>query len=363
MTYGAPPIKVFTGLPQQRAGLRWRRAKITNLRKANQHMTQQIILILFWLLTALAAFTTLAPLSESHEWWIRGWDFPRLHIAIGAGLTAIMGIFVMRPSVAFATALLISCCIYQSYRIFPYTQWATAEIAVKADVPTREHVSIISSNVLMGNQDHAAVAAMIEREQPDLLFLMETDQVWEDALSAQLSDFETVISYPLDNHYGLIFATNLYVHSAEVKFLTDDETPSILADLEGPTGQFFFVGLHPRPPVPGQDTEDRDAQIRRAALLADRETHPVVAMGDFNDVAWSRTSEKFKEYGQFNDPRIGRGLLPSFDANSWWMRFPIDQLYLTDGLDLISFGRLDAIGSDHFPMKAVVSVAQLPADD
>lgn len=83
---------------------------------------------------------------------------------------------------------------------------------------------------------------------------------------------------------------------------------------------------------------------------------PVVAMGDFNDVAWSRTSETFKEYGKFKDPRVGRGMIPSFDATSWWMRFPIDQLYLTDGLGLVSFGRLDAVGSDHFPMKAVISV-------
>lgn len=116
------------------------------------------------------------------------------------------------------------------------------------------------------------------------------------------------------------------------------------------------MGLHPRPPVPGRDTDERDAQIRRAALIADRTIQPVVAMGDFNDVAWSWTSERFKEYGSFRDPRAGRGFLPSFDVNSIWMRFPIDQLYLTDGLALVSFSRLDPVGSDHFPMKAVIGV-------
>ena len=136
------------------------------------------------------------------------------------------------------------------------------------------------------------------------------------------------------------------------------ETGLDLSDRTGPTGKFFFVGLHPRPPVPGVDTDDRDEQIKRAALLADREILPVVAMGDFNDVAWSWTFERFKEYGKFKDPRVGRGLIPSFDATSWWMRFPIDQFYVTDGFGLISFSRLDPVGSDHFPMKAIITVEQ-----
>ncbi|MDU9006956.1 endonuclease/exonuclease/phosphatase family protein [Sedimentitalea todarodis] len=248
------------------------------------------------------------------------------------------------------------CAIYQGYRIFPFTQWATAEIALSPGISEDVHVSLISANVLMENTHHDAVVDLIGQEAPDVLFLMETDQVWVNALEPVLDSYETVLRHPLDNHYGLIFATNLPAQSVETVFLSHDETPTLLAELEGPTGRFFFVGLHPRPPVPGQDTEERDAQIKRAAQVADRERLPVVAMGDFNDVAWSHTSERFKEYGGFKDPRMGRGMLPSFDAKSWWMRFPIDQLYLTDRLALISFDRLSAVGSDHFPMRAVIAV-------
>lgn len=32
------------------------------------------------------------------------------------------------------------------------------------------------------------------------------------------------------------------------------------------------------------------------------------------------------------------------------MRFPIDQVYLTEGINLTEFGRGPDIGSDHFPM-------------
>ncbi len=321
-------------------------------------MLKKIIPVLFWILAGLTLFTTLAPLSGSQEWWIRGWDFPRIHIAIAALFTVAMGFIVWRKGVVVVMTLLVVCAFYQAYRIFPYTQWATEEIALQSSVAAGEQISLISANVLMGNTDHAAVIAMIEREQPDVLFLMETDQAWDDALASTLENYNTVLSYPRDNFYGLIFATNLRVTASDIVFISDDETPTVLAELEGPTGKFFFVGLHPRPPVPGVDTDDRDEQIKRAALLADREISPVVAMGDFNDVAWSWTSERFKEYGKFKDPRVGRGMLPSFDATSWWMRFPIDQFYVTDGLGLISFSRLDPIGSDHFPMKAIITVEQ-----
>lgn len=319
-------------------------------------MIVKLVLALFWLSTALILFTTLAPLTKSQAWWIRGWDFPRLHIALFASIALALGLFVLSKSVAVAMIALSLCTIYQGYRVFPFTRWATPEIALSPDIKRDEQISLISANVLMENTHHDAVGDMIQQENPDVLFLMETDQAWSDALDPVLDSFDTVLRHPLDNHYGLIFATNLTAHSVETVFLSDDETPTLLAELEGPTGRFFFVGLHPRPPVPGQDTHERDAQIRRAAQVADRERLPVVAMGDFNDVAWSRTSERFKEYGSFRDPRVGRGMLPSFDAQSWWMRFPIDQLYLTDGLALISFDRLSAGGSDHFPMRAVISV-------
>ncbi|MEJ6398984.1 endonuclease/exonuclease/phosphatase family protein [Yoonia sp. 208BN28-4] len=315
-----------------------------------------VFLFLFWLVAAFVLFTTLAPLTDSVQWWIRGWDFPRIHIAIVAAVTILIGFGVMRPSVAITCVLLLGCLVYQLYRIYPYTSLATQEIALAENVPAEDQVKLLSSNVLMENDDPTRLQALIEREEPDVLFLMETDQKWIDWLEPQLARYDTVIRHPLDNYYGAVFATNLETVTAQTVFLSEDETPSVLAELKAPTGSFYFVGLHPRPPVPGQNTDERDAQIRRAAIMADRSILPVVAMGDFNDVAWSRTSEKFKEYGEFLDPRIGRGMLPSFDAQSWWMRFPIDQLYVTQGLDLITYDRLEDVGSDHFPMIAVISV-------
>ncbi len=79
---------------------------------------------------------------------------------------------------------------------------------------------------------------------------------------------------------------------------------------------------------------------------------PLVVMGDFNDVAWSHTSHRFKRVGGYLDPRVGRGTFASFDANRWWFRCPIDQIFVTEEVAVVSFGLGEHIGSDHFPLIA-----------
>lgn len=49
-------------------------------------------------------------------------------------------------------------------------------------------------------------------------------------------------------------------------------------------------------------------------------------------------------------------MLPSFDTKSWFVRLLIDQLYVTRDVTLVSFDPLKPMGSDHFPMKAVISI-------
>lgn len=310
-----------------------------------------------WTFSAVITVLTIAPFIESNEWWIRMWDFPRVHLLVAAVIVATLAALILRKGAIVPVTVLAICAIYQASKIYPYTPFAEVEIEL---VPTASpQISVLSANVLMGNRDYGRLIELIDEVSPDILFLMETDQSWAGALHKTLSNFDTVVSHPLDNHYGMIFATNLPAHSAETMFLANDKTPTMLAELEAIDGQgFHFIGMHPRPPVPGQDTTQRDAQIKWAATLTQDSDLPVISMGDFNDVAWSRTSERFKHHGSFLDPRVGRGLMSSFDANHPILRFPIDHLYITAGIDLISFGRLRAIGSDHFPMAAIVAIGR-----
>ncbi|MGJ8610198.1 MAG: endonuclease/exonuclease/phosphatase family protein [Octadecabacter sp.] len=311
---------------------------------------------LIWFATAIVVVGTLMPFSNSVRWWVRAWEFPRKHIA-AIGVATLIAILVAPVTFGLwlASAMLV-CSAYQIYQIYPYTSFATTEVTLIDDAPKDSQIKFLAANVLMENTRKADLINIIDREDPDVLLLMETDQGWLDALKDCLSRYTTVVAHPLDNYYGIIFATRLKTQNAEVVFLSNDNTPSIRAELFGPDGTGFnFTGLHPKPPVPGTDSKRRDEEIKKAAKMAGNADWPTVCMGDFNDVAWSWTTKRFKRYGGFLEPRIGRGTFSTFHAQYPLISLPIDQLYITAGIGLVSFSRLEEFGSDHFPVSAVIS--------
>lgn len=301
----------------------------------------------------LCVFVTFAPYLPGDYWWGRGWDFPRVQIAIVSVVSICIALAV---SAYLPLMLLIVTAGIQIVQIIPFTPLYPTEVEL-VDPGHTKPIHFLSLNVLMENNQYARVASYIRKEDPDVILLMETDGAWAEAMADTLARYSVVVSYPKDDHYGIIFATRLESDDARIVYLADDDIPAIRARLRTTEGtSFTFVGLHPQPPVPGTTTEDRDKQIRRAATIADTTAVPTIVMGDFNDVAWSHTARRYKEIGGFKDPRIGRGLVASFDANRWWMRFPIDHLYITEDIDFVSFKRGPHVGSDHFPMLATIIV-------
>lgn len=311
--------------------------------------------IICWIAALAVAVVTVLPFSDSNIWWIRAMDFPRVQIGICAAIVLLAAMFLSGSGRIAISLMMIAACIYHLMRIYPYTVIASPEMQLASPGP--DEVRVLSANVLMENTRHDLLLQQINEFDPDILFLMETDQQWLDGLEPALAGYSTVIRQPQDNYYGMVFATRLPTKDARIVHLTEDKTPSLFAELATPEGTTFrFIGLHPRPPVPGEDTEQRDRQIYYAAKFASASEVPLVVTGDFNDVAWSDTSRTFKKVGQYVDPRIGRGMFSSFDATRWWLRFPIDQLYVTPDVAVTSLTRRGFIGSDHFPMAATVRI-------
>lgn len=305
------------------------------------------------ILAAALALVTLLPLSPSRLWWVRIWDFPRLHIAGGFALTAVLALLLFGSPVGpVLAALALAGVAYQALWIYPYTTLAAKEARFAPDAPNG--VTLLAVNVLEENKRHDLVSDLIASVDPDILLLMETDAAWTEAMEPALARYPTVVREPRSDYYGMIFATRLEAEEARIVHLTRDETPTLLAGLRAPNGAAFaFVGLHPQPPTPdGDDTDDRDAQIIYAARFARRADLPVVVMGDFNEAAWSKGAKDFKRVGTYVDPRVGRGLYASFHANHWLIRCPIDQVYVTEDVAVVSISLGPRVGSDHFPMIA-----------
>ncbi len=312
----------------------------------------EIAALIFDVAALIVLAVTLLPELDVTWWWVRAMDVPRVQIVFVA--TGLLAVALVMPEWPVLGMLALGVAIlWQAWKIRPYTPLTTKQVQLAENAP--DEITCLGWNVLMENTDYAAARDLIARESPDVILLMETDQAWVDALEPVLETYETVVRHPKDNHYGLIFATRLQVKEARVVYLTGDDTPTLLAHMQTPDGTAFrYVGLHPRPPLPGTDSDFRDKQMLYAARFARKSTLPIVAMGDFNAAAWSRASRHFKQVGEFLDPRVGRGLVASFDARSRLLRCPIDQLYITPDIAVTGFHRGPHIGSDHFPMFATM---------
>ena len=121
------------------------------------------------------------------------------------------------------------------------------------------------------------------------------------------------------------------------------------------SGQWIeFYGVHPRPPEVREDTDERDAEILIIARQIAEDGRPSIVAGDLNDVAWSHTTRLFQRISGTLDPRRGRGTFNTFHAHYPIFRWPLDHIFHETSFALVHLERLRNIGSDHFPVFAVL---------
>ena len=77
---------------------------------------------------------------------------------------------------------------------------------------------------------------------------------------------------------------------------------------------------------------------------------PIVVIGDFNNVAWSKSSILFRKVSHLIDPRIGHGFVSTFHAKYWFLRFPIDLMFHSENVFIQELKTLENFGSDHLPV-------------
>ncbi|KPF64004.1 endonuclease/exonuclease/phosphatase family protein [Porphyrobacter sp. AAP60] len=303
---------------------------------------------------------SLASATWFEQWWIRVWDFPRLQIFITlcvlAGLTAVLD----RKTRPVLPLLLAVCAVWQGYRIFPHSFLAATEVkSAAAASDDAACIRVFAFNVLQDNRDYARALELIREENPDVILLTETDDAWAAALEPVLRNYPHRLDRPLPNTYGMMFASRFAMTDATIQDLAMPETPSVMATLSVDGRKVRFFGIHPHPPRPGIDTDERDFELVRVGRLAETETRPVMVVGDFNDVAWSNTSELFKKTARLLDPRIGRGSFATFPSNMIWLAWPLDHIFVSEHFLFKDMRVLRDIGSDH---RAIVSDLCLDPD-
>ncbi|MDT0690272.1 endonuclease/exonuclease/phosphatase family protein [Salegentibacter sp. F188] len=304
----------------------------------------------------LALVPTIASLTTYDQWWIRGFDFPRLQISvlILAVLIYCLSIYSFEDTwQIILTVLLVVSFIYQAIKIFPYTIFAKKQVMKSIPNDEKNLISILVSNVLTSNKKYNLLISEIHNLEPDIVLTLETDQIWEKELEIIEKDYPHTVKIPQDNLYGMHLYSKLELVDIKVKYIISEEIPSIHGWVRLRSGKKVKIHcLHPKPPSPSEDANstNRDAELLLVGKEVKENDETTLVFGDLNDVAWSRTTRLFQNLSGLLDPRIGRGFFNTFHTGYPIFRWPLDHVFHTSDFSLITIKRLKSIGSDHFPI-------------
>ncbi len=311
-----------------------------------------------WLLGCAGLLVTLLPIFRQTAWWIRICDFPRLQIIAGLVLALLGALLVPEPR-SFAHSLLVVslavAVVYQFSRVWPYTPLHRKQVC-DAERPASDdahHISLLVTNVLMYNRDASRILGHIRNERPDIVLAVETDDWWLSQLQLIEKEYPYTCHAPLPNTYGMLVFSRLPLIEPQIRYILDPAIPSFHGCVRLPGGLTVNLHfLHPKPPAPKESKTSarRDAELLVVGKVIQHHDGPTIVAGDLNDVAWSHTSELFRRLSRLLDPRIGRGLLPTFNANYTWLRWPLDHVFHSAHFRLQEIKRLTYVGSDHFPI-------------
>lgn len=320
-------------------------------------------------LALLLAAATALPLLRIDQWWIRIFDFPRAQITIAGIVLLSWYIWSWNRNNSWDSlvlGLLVLAVGYQAVKILPYTVLAPREVLDAASLANDATISLLVANVLMENRKSEVFLNLIHDYDPDLILTVEADDWWEKALRKLEADYPHTLKAPQSNTYGMLVHSRLEMVDAEIRFLLKDTIPSMHMQVVLPSSDRVFMHfVHPAPPNPryAMETTERDAELLIVARESEQREAPMIVSGDFNDVAWSYTTALFQKASGLLDPRIGRGIYNTYNANSLFMRWPLDHVFHSDHFKLVRMETGPAWGSDHFPVFIKLSLEPGAAAD
>lgn len=309
----------------------------------------------FTVLTLMLLTFTLAPLSRSEIWWIRGWDFPRMQLFVAMVVLVIVEFIFWDLSITrnlIIVAMGVLGALYLGWWILPYTRFYKKEVKEALKRNPQNKIKIMVANVLITNRNAEKLLALIDENDPDIMVTLETDIWWQKKLDVLEEEYPFTIKCPLENTYGMHVYSKYMLLDPKISFLIEDDVPSMSARVVLPLGEKVLIYfLHPAPPSPTEnDTSiERDAELLLIAKEVKDMKEPVIVTGDMNDVAWSYTTRLFRKISKMLDPRVGRGMFSTFHAQYPLIRWPLDHLFHSPHFTVVQVKRLPYFHSDHFP--------------
>lgn len=310
---------------------------------------------------SLICILSVLPLLKSPKWYVRVWDYPRFQFfCVSIFLLICYIVFIDFEHTADWIFLvgLIATILYLFWFIYPYSFLSKKMLPDEMSKNPKHRLKLLTINVYQHNEEYSLTVERIKEVNADIVYLLETDQEWMDAVQEIKKDYPYFIEVPQDNTYGLLLYSKHEILNESINYWIDEEIPSLTFDIKIKDKLVRLYGIHPTPPVPQENPEstERDAEILIVGKKSEEFKGPSIVFGDLNDVAWSHTTRLFLRISKMLDPRIGRGMFNTFHAKYWFAKWPLDHFFVSSHFRLIEMKVEKPVQSDHYPISIDLSI-------
>lgn len=319
-------------------------------------LASKSLFILGLFLSGLVLLSFFAPAS----WLLELLTHFRLQYSLGL-LILVASLFALKkpfPALILGVFLLIN-----SVLIMPFylpTNWRATATNHALDANQQIQYRVLFTNINYGNQNLDRLLERIELEDPDLVVMVETNQLKFDQLTPEFRQYPHKLHVNRGQRLGTaIWSKQPFVSDPRLIWDESQTYPTVRFQLPSSDSlqPLTVFAVHPPPPIIPSAAESRNQIFSLLATQIRQEVGPILVVGDFNATSWSPNFSQLMQDTQLSDTRVANGLQPSWPTFlPSFMRIPIDHVLVNDAVQVINRQTLPNIGSDHLPVLTEIRI-------
>lgn len=311
-------------------------------------MIKSILRQVTWIAIIGILAVSILPNTFSNYWLIDIFSNFKLQYLFLSFLVLI-AVFFLPKKKPLALILIFVSIFWNGYYIAPY--YLTSNDLK----PTRNGDFKISSiNLLSNNSTSDLVTNYIEKENPDILILMELTPEWKNQLSSILKNYKYKQLVPRRDNFGIAVLSKFEMKST-IDYFDLNDKPSIVGEILIKSEKYTVLATHLVPPINQQFFEKRNKQLSNIVKSRSRFSENLIVIGDLNTSSFSNHFDKLIQ-GDLKDSRMGFGLLPTWPADFKIFQTTLDHCLVSSNLIVLERSNGENIGSDHLPITIVIGV-------
>lgn len=296
---------------------------------------------------AVAAALAIASIAVSmlalgaRTWWIAEL-FTHFRLQLFTAQAVLLAVLLATRFRALAAGVAL-CAAVNAWYLYPVA-WPDGRALAGAG----DELRVMTVNVSVRNDTADTLLATIEREQPDLILVVELTQRWASHLAVLDDAYAHRELIAGDDAFGIGLLSRYPITAASADEL--GPTPAIDARVEGPNGPFRVLGAHLMPPTSGRLAAERNRQLEELAERRAAIEGPLVVLGDFNVSPYSPYYREWVAETGLVDTLAGHGPGATWPSFLPVLGIPIDHCLVSTHFTVVGRRHLPAFGSDHYPV-------------